>query len=96
MVQGGRLAKVRGAAVLEDQADRVMERGLVVLGHEDVMGLAFEYIGSQFALGQQGIGGEGLAGDVEGVEDRDDPPDLVRLLDRIALAYGERTDFFWV
>jgi hypothetical protein len=59
------------------------------------MGLAFYRIGGQFALGQQSIGGEGLAGEVEGVEDGDDHPDLVGLLDRIALAYGQGTDFFW-
>jgi hypothetical protein len=38
--QGGWFAEVSGAAVFKDQPDRVMERGLMVLGHEDVMGLA--------------------------------------------------------
>ena len=96
MGQGGRLAEVGRSAVFEDQPDGVMKRGLIVLGHEDIMGLAFNGIGGQLALGQQGIGGEGLAGDVEGVEDGDGHPALVGLFDRIALAYGEGTDFFWV
>jgi hypothetical protein len=57
--------------------------------------MALNGIGGQLALGQQGIGGEGLAGDVEGVEDGNDHPDLVGLFDRITLAYGKGTDFFW-
>jgi len=51
MGQGGRLAEVGGAAVFEDQPDRVMERRLVVLGHQDVVGLALECIVGQLALG---------------------------------------------
>jgi hypothetical protein len=53
-----------------------------------------ERVLGEFALGQQGIGGEGLAGDVEGFEDGDDHPDLVGLFDLVTLAYGQGADFF--
>jgi len=45
------------------------------------------------------VGGDGLAGDVEGFEgfqDRDDHPDLVGLLDLVPAAYGQGADFFFV
>ena len=50
----------------------------------------------ELALGQQGVGGDGLAGDVEGFQERDDHPDLVGLLDLVAAVYGQGADFFWV
>ena len=83
-------------AVLEARADRFAQRGLVVFDGEDVVGLVVERVVGQLALGQQGIGGEGLIGEVEGVEKRDGHTDLVGLLDRPAVAYGEGTDLFWV
>jgi hypothetical protein len=43
-------------------------------------------------LGRQGVGGEGLGGDVEGFQQRDDPPDLVGLFERVAAVYGQGAD----
>ncbi|MGH8475273.1 MAG: hypothetical protein ACRER2_05795 [Methylococcales bacterium] len=55
-----------------------------------------EQIVGQLALGEQGVGRDGLAGQVEGPEERDDHPDLVGLLGLVAPVYGQGTDFFWV
>jgi hypothetical protein len=43
---------------------------------------------SDLALGEQGIGGDGLAGDVERFEQREGQADLIALLELIAGAYG--------
>ena len=60
------------------------------------MGFARDRVSGQLALSQQGIGGEGFVGDVEGFKNGDDPPDLVGLFDVVTLAYGQGADFFWV
>ena len=55
------------------------------------MGVAFEEVGCEGALGQC-IGGEGLGADVfELVEERNDGADLVRLVSSVA---GLEADFF--
>ena len=96
MGEGGRLLEVGRPARGEQQADRLGEAGLIVLDGEDVVGVVLAQVSGELALGQQGVGGNGLAGEREGFEERDDHPDLVGLLDRIALADGQGTDFFWV
>ena len=45
---------------------------------------------------QQGIGGHGLAGNLQIVEQGDGRPDLVGLFDLIGAVYGQPGDFFWV
>jgi hypothetical protein len=42
------------------------------------------------------VGGDGLAGDVQALEQGDGPADLVGLFDLIGAVYGEAGDFFWV
>ena len=50
-------------------------------GHEHVVGVVLAQVGGDRGLGQQGIGGDGLAGEVaELVEQRDRDPDLVGAL----------------
>ncbi len=92
--QGERLAEVGLAAALEDQADVFAQGRLVVFDGEDVVGVVVDQVFGELALGQQRVGGDSLAGDVEGFQQRDDPPDLVGLLDLIGAAYGQGADFF--
>ena len=78
------------------QGDIEQQCRLVVLDGEEVMGVAFEEVGREGALGQQRIGGEGLAGNVvELVEERNDGADLVGTF---CLVVGAELqgDFFWV
>ncbi len=97
MGQGGRLAEVGLTALGEDQADIGVQGRLVVFDGEDVVGAARDEIVGQRALGQEGVGGDGLAADVEGVEDRDGHPNLIGLLERVAAVDdGQHADFFWV
>lgn len=96
VLQGGRLAEVRCAALGEVQADVGGERWLVVLGDEQVVGAAFDQMRGELALGEQGVGGNGLAGDVDGGEHRDSHPDLVGAFQLITAVDGQGGDFFWV
>ena len=96
MGQGGRLAKVGRRATLEDQADIRQQGRLVVFDGEDIVGVVFKDVVGERALGQQGVSGNGLAGDVQRLKHRDDHPDLIGLLDFVAAFYGQCSNFFWV
>lgn len=83
--------------VIEIQGDVVEEIFLIALGGEVVVGVALlDQIAGQFALGQQGIGGNGFAVDVDRIQQRDDGFDFVGLFFLIATGYGQRANFFWV
>ena len=69
---------------------------LVVLGDEDIVRTALGQIIGELALGQQRVGGQGLAGEVEGIEYRDRHPDLVGAFQLLAATDRQRGDFFWV
>ena len=96
MGQRRRFAKVRLTATFKDQADIRPQGRLVIFDGEDVMGVVFQEILGEFALGEQGIGGDRLAGDIQRLKDRDDHPDLIGLLELISAVYGQGADFFWV
>lgn len=96
MLQGGWLAAVRRTARGEVQADIRAERRLIVLRDEQVMGVAFDQVGGELALGQQGVGGDGLAGEVNRFEDRDGHPDLIGAFQFVGAIDGQGGDFFWV
>lgn len=95
MGQGGRLTAVGLAApLLEEQAKIGVQVRLIIFDGKDVVGVVRAEVIGELALGEQGVGGEGLAGDIQGVEERDHHPDLVGLLDLVAARYGQGADFF--
>lgn len=96
MGQGGRLTKVGMTVTIEDQAAIRQQGRLVVFDDDDVVSTMVKEVGGERALGQQGVGGDGLAGDVQRLENRDDHPDLMGLLDFVVAVYGQGADFFWV
>ena len=51
---------------------------------------------SQLALRQQGVGGNILALNVDGFQQRDGRLDLVGALEFFAVFYWQGADFFWV
>ena len=70
---------------------------LVTLDGEVVMRVALlNQIPGHFALGQQGVGGNGFAADVDGRQQRDGGLDFVGLLFLLAALYGQGAHFFWV
>jgi len=70
---------------------------LVAFDGEVVVGAAlFDEIAGQLALREQGIGADGLAADLDGVQQRDCRFNFVGLLLLIAPCYRQRTYFFWV
>ena len=94
--EGGRLLEVGCACCLggELEGDIEQQCRLVVLDGEEVMGVAFEEVGGESALGQQCIGGEGLGGDVvELVEEWNDGADFVGAFGFVVGA-GLEADFF--
>ena len=73
------------------------EVGLVAFDGEVVVRLpVFDQIGGEFALGQQCIGGDILALDIDGIEQRNGYLDLVGAFDLVIAVYRQGGDFFWV
>ena len=70
---------------------------LVAFDGEVVVGAALVHqIPRQLPLREQGIGTDGLAADLDGVQQRDGRFDFIRLLLLIAPFYRQRPNFFWV
>ena len=98
VLEGEGLAEVGLAAVLEEHPEVVEEGGLVALGGEHEVGAAGAEEVGELALGEQGVGGEGPAGevDVEVVEHGDDGADLVGAFGLVVGTDRQAVDFFWV
>jgi hypothetical protein len=70
--------------------------GLIVFDAEVVMSLTLaNQIVGDLALGQQGIGGNLFALDIDGIQQRDGGLDFVGALN-LLVRYGQGTYFFWV
>jgi hypothetical protein len=70
--------------------------GLVVFNGKMVMRLSFlDQVDGDLALGQQGIGGNFFALDIDGIKKRDGSFDFVSTLDGFVV-YGQSPYFFWV
>ncbi len=69
---------------------------LIVFDGEYDVGVAREQVIGELALGEQSVGGKGLLGDDQGLDDRDHRPDFFGLLGFVADLDGQSTDFFWV
>jgi hypothetical protein len=87
---------IRRPAILKQQRYVGLKRGLVALGGEVVVGLAFNNVTRQFALSEQRVGGDVAAGDVDLIEHLREHPDFIGLLDLFSSLYGQGADFFWV
>ena len=84
-------------SILEIQLDIFEEAGLVAFDGEVVMGLTLEaQIIGDLALGQESIGGNVFALDIDGIEQRDGHFDFIGALEFFIAFYGQRADFFWV
>ena len=69
--------------------------GLVSFDGEVVMGLTFsDQVVGELALGQEGIGGNVFALDIDGIKERDGHLDLVGVLDLFITFYGQEATFF--
>ena len=97
MIRGIGQDKIRPLAVFKKQGDALKKAGLVVFNAEVVMGVALaDHVIGDLALGQQGIGGNIFALDIDGIQQRDGGFDFVGALELIASRYGQGADFFWV
>jgi hypothetical protein len=91
------LDEMRLAPILEVELQGLEQSRLVAFDGEMVMGVAFlDQIGGETALGEQGIGTDLLALNIEGIQQRDGHFDLVGALDFCPILYGQGTYFFWV
>ena len=85
------------STLFKGEANGLCERGLVVFDDKDIMsGSLFNPVVGQFALSEQGIAGDCLAVDVEGIDDRDEHPDFIGLFEFVTAFYRQSADFFWV
>ena len=98
VLEGEGLAEVGFAAAVEEQPEVVEQGRLVALGGEHEVGAAGAEEVGELAPGEQGVGGEGLAGEVEfeAFEHGDDGSDLVGALGLVVGAERKAVDFFWV
>lgn len=88
--------EIRRLARLEEQGDIALERGLIAFDREVIVRLTLHDIAGQFALGQQGIGGDVLSLNVDAIKKRHEHTDFIGLLGLVAVRYGQSADFFWV
>ena len=65
MVDGGRR---RFAPFGEEEFDVRQQDGLIAFDRKKVMGFASDQVFGEFMLGEQGVGGDQAAADVEGVQ----------------------------
>jgi hypothetical protein len=56
--------EIRGSALVEQQSDIALQRWLVRLDREMIVRLLFDQISGQRTLGEQGIAGHVLAGEI--------------------------------
>ncbi len=95
----GRVAadKIRVLTVFKVQFDVLKKSGLVVLDGEVIMGFTVtDQIVGDLALGQQGIGGNILTLDIDGIQQRDGCLDFIGALDFFMSLYRQGAYFFWV
>lgn len=97
VIRRGELDEVGLLTIFEVQGDILYEGRLISFDSEVIIGAAPDQVLGQLALGQQGVGGDLLVFDVDGVEQRDGGSDFVGLFDRFGIAvYRQGADSFWV
>ena len=88
--------KIGLLAVFETQGDVFKESGLIVFDREVVMGFTVsDQILGDLALGQEGIGGDFFALDIDGIKQRDGGFDFVGAFELFTALYGQGAYFFW-
>ncbi len=88
--EGGSLTR------LKPPRDLALQRGLVPLDGEVIVGLSLDDIGGQRTLGQQGLARHVRAGEGPARQQGDRHADFVGALLRLPARYGEGADFFGV
>jgi len=88
--------KIGVPPVFKIQCDVLKKSGLVVFDGEVVMSFTLpDQIVGDLALGQQGVGGNFFALNIDGIKQRDGGLDFVGALN-LLVGYGQGTYFFWV
>jgi hypothetical protein len=83
--------------VIKMETDRFEQLLLVAFDRKVIVGVALlDEVSGQFALGQQGVGRDGFAADVDGIKQGNGCLDLVGLFFLIAAGYRQGPHFFWV
>ena len=96
VVRGAAIDKIRILPVFKIQRDVLKKSRLVVFDGEVVMSVSLvNQVGGDLALGQQCIGGNIFALNIDGIKQRYGGLDFVGTLD-VFVVYGQGTYFFWV
>ena len=97
VVGRGMLDEMGLAPIPEVEFQGFEQSGLIAFDGEIVMRLALlDQILGELTLREQGVCGDVLAGNRDGVQQRDGRFDLVGALDCVAILYGQGAHFFWV
>ena len=90
------LDKIRIFPVFKIKRDVFKKSGLVVLDGKVIMGVTVsDQVVGYLALGQEGIGGNIFALNIDGIKQRNGGLDFVGALN-LLVGYGQGTYFFWV
>jgi hypothetical protein len=96
VVRGIAMYKIRILPVFKVQRDVLKKTGLVVFNGEVVMSVTVpDQIVGDRALGQEGIGGNIFALNIDGIKKRDGGFDFVGAFN-LLVGHGQGTYFFWV
>jgi hypothetical protein len=96
MVERRMINEIRFLSVLEIQGDVFEESGLVSFDGKMIMSLALpDQVIGYLALGQQSIGSNILALNIDGIQQWDGHLNLVGTFDFFIVFYRQGTDFFW-
>lgn len=81
-------------AILEEERNIGLQGRLIGFDREVVVSRTLDHIRSQLTLGEERIGGDVLALNIDGVEQWDEHSNLIGLLGFFTAFYGQGTDFF--
>lgn len=87
-----------GFAAISEGHDQIIEQlTLIAFDREQVMRISGQNLAGEMALGQQGVGGQCFAGqiDFEGLDQGQERPDFIGLLGRVVVDALQLADFFW-
>lgn len=93
----GMFDEVGLSTILEEEGEIFEESFLISFDDEVIMGVTVgDDVVGEFALSQEGIGGQIFVLEVEGVEQRDSGFDFVGSFEFLVVLGGEGSHFFWV
>lgn len=83
-------------AIVEEERNIGLQARLIGFDREVVVSRTLDHIGSELTLGEERIGGDVLALNIDAVEQWDEHSNFIGLLGFFMAFYRQGADFFWV